>query len=68
MIFEMWMTLMGAPELGASSSRIGRGTRASFGSFLEAVRRGLRNPTLSASLVDELDVGGLERAAGDLRR
>jgi hypothetical protein len=32
------------------------------------VQRGLRNLALSTILVDELDVGGLERAVVDLRR
>jgi hypothetical protein len=53
--FDMWMTSMLAPARTVSSSRVGRGARAPFGCFLEAVRRGLRNLTLSAILVDEVE-------------
>jgi hypothetical protein len=42
----MWMTSMLAPALTVSSSR---GARAPF------ARRGVRNPTLSTILVDELE-------------
>jgi hypothetical protein len=42
-----------APALTVSYGRVGRDARAPFGSFLEAVRRGLKFH--SALLVDELE-------------